>query len=99
MFPIEISAAEARELLANDPTAVLIDCREEEEYAVSRIDGSRLIPMSQFMDRLSELEPVRGNRLVVHCQHGFRSLRVVNALRARGFDHAQSMAGGIEVWE
>ena len=49
-------------------------------------------------DRLSELEPQRAQRIVIHCHHGGRSLRVANFLRQQGFAHAQSMAGGIDQW-
>jgi rhodanese-related sulfurtransferase len=40
----------------------------------------------------------RDRRIVVHCHHGGRSLRVANWLRGQGFEQAQSMAGGIDAW-
>ena len=59
---------------------------------------SLLIPMRTIPERLAELEPRRGDRIVVHCHHGVRSLRVARFLRERGFVNAQSMTGGIEAW-
>lgn len=81
-----------------EPHSVLLDCREREEHAVARIDGARLIPMSELAARVGELTMPRDARFVVHCHHGGRSLRVVHWLRGQGFSHAQSMAGGIDQW-
>lgn len=77
---------------------LLLDCREPDEHGIARIEGAVLIPMRTIPERLAELEPRRGDRIVVHCHHGGRSLRVARFLRERGFVNAQSMAGGIEAW-
>ena len=60
--------------------------------------GGRPMPMSQLVERAGELEPHRAGRIVCYCHHGVRSLQVVHWLRQQGFAHAQSMAGGIDVW-
>jgi rhodanese-related sulfurtransferase len=54
--------------------------------------------MSEMAERVGELEPYRDWRIVVHCHHGGRSLRVANWLRGQGFANAQSLAGGIDAW-
>lgn len=77
---------------------VLIDVREPEEDELARIHGAKLIPMSQFRERIEELEPLRERHLVIHCHHGGRSLRVTEALRSQGFAKVQNMAGGIDDW-
>ncbi len=97
-LPYEISVAETKELLQQPGAILLVDCREADEYAIAKIDGAVLIPMSEMGQRLSELEPHRGQRIVVHCHHGGRSMRVTTALRQRGFEQVQSMAGGIDAW-
>lgn len=77
---------------------LFLDCREPDEAAVAKIEGTLLIPMSQLAERAGELETYRQQPVVVHCHHGGRSLRVANWLRNQGFDHAVSMAGGIDQW-
>ena len=52
----------------------------------------------EISERLDELEPWKQKRVVVHCHHGVRSLRVAKWLRERGFEKAQSLRGGIEAW-
>lgn len=97
-LPIEVSVEDVKALKTGGEPFVLIDCREADEYATARIEGARLLPMSEIGQRISELEPLRGQRLVVHCHHGGRSLRVANWLRGQGFPSTQSMAGGIDQW-
>ncbi len=97
-LPIEISCADVKALQDAGAPFLLYDCREAEEHAHSRIAESLLIPMSELRERVAELTPHRGSRVVVHCHHGGRSLRVAAFLRQQGFDQAQSMAGGIEEW-
>lgn len=97
-LPIEISCEEVRQLQQSDTEFALVDCREADEFELCRIDGASLAPMSELRDRLTELEPHRGQRIVVHCHHGGRSLRVAMFLRQQGFQQAQSMAGGIDAW-
>ncbi len=97
-LPAEIEPAEAAALLAESAGCLLLDCRTPEEYATAKIDRARLIPMQDLPERLGELEGWRGQRIIVHCHHGVRSLRVTNWLREQGFEQAQSMRGGIEAW-
>ena len=77
---------------------LLLDCREPDEYELARIEAAVLIPMRLIPERLAELETYREGRVIVHCHHGVRSLRVARFLRERGFRKAQSMSGGIEAW-
>ena len=98
MLPLELSCEDVRSLQQAGAAFAFIDCRESDEYETCRIDGATLLPMSEIRERLAELEPHRGDRIVVHCHHGGRSLRVANFLRQQGYAQAQSMAGGIDAW-
>lgn len=95
---MEISCEDVQQLLQSGEPFAFIDCREADEYDVCRIAGAKLLPMSELRDRLPELESHRSERIVIHCHHGGRSLRVAAFLRQQGFDQAQSMAGGIDAW-
>ena len=77
---------------------LLVDCREADEHATAHIEGARLVPMSELAARVGELEEYRQCVIAIHCHHGGRSLRVARWLREQGFQHAQSMAGGIDQW-
>ncbi len=97
-LPVEIDAAAVKAFMDQQVDFLLIDCRESDERAVCQIANSVLIPMNETPQRLAELERYRDRPIVVHCHGGVRSLRVTHFLREQGFNHTQSMAGGIDAW-
>ncbi|MBI2340146.1 MAG: hypothetical protein HYU99_07275 [Deltaproteobacteria bacterium] len=75
----------------------LIDVREKSEYEICRIDGSTLIPLSEFAKRaLNELKPE--DEIVIHCHHGGRSQKACEYLASQGYKKVANVAGGIEEW-
>jgi rhodanese-related sulfurtransferase len=96
--PLEIDVRSVNEKLNANEDFLFIDCREPDEHTTAHIAAAKLIPMSQFTDRVTELEMHRDKPIVIHCHHGGRSMRVTRWLRENGFPHAQSMAGGIDQW-
>ena len=98
MHPLEIDCHTVHARRTAGEKLLLLDCREPDEYDTVHIAGAQLIPMSQLVDRLAELEPHRQQPIVVHCHHGGRSLRVANWLTQQGFTDVKSMAGGIDQW-
>lgn len=98
-LPLEVTCQSVHEQLQTCDEFVLIDCRELDEWNHVRIEGARLVPMSELTERVKDLAELREKRLVVYCHHGVRSLRVAHWLRREaGFLSAQSMAGGIDAW-
>ena len=97
-LPIEIDVASVKQMLDRGEKFVLLDCREPAEVATARIAGSTHIPMREIPSRLAELGGDQAGRVVVHCHHGGRSLRVTQFLRQQGFTQAQNMSGGIDDW-
>jgi rhodanese-related sulfurtransferase len=96
--PLEVDCATTKRKLDAGEPLFFVDCREADEFAVARIDGATLIPMSEMADRLADFQPHADKPIIVHCHHGGRSLRVAMWLRQQGYLQAQSMAGGIDQW-
>ena len=65
-------------------------------HMVARIDGALLVNKADSMAKV--LAWPKETRILVHCHHGIRSLDAVAYLRERGFEQAQSVAGGIDAW-
>ncbi len=97
-LPLEIDVQAVRTLRESDTPFLLLDCREPDEHAIASIPGAVLVPMAEIPERLDQLASHRTRRIIVHCHHGGRSLRVTRWLRAQGFAGAQNMAGGIDAW-
>ena len=97
MLPPEISVDTLAKLLKQENPPLLLDVREPWETQTASLPGATLIPMGDIPSRAhQELDP--DQPIVVLCHHGARSLNVTMWLRAQGFDHAQSLAGGIDHW-
>lgn len=93
----EISATELKKKMDAGDDFQLIDVREENEFAVAKIDGAVLIPLSQLSEKLSEISPDK--ETVVMCRSGARSARVIQFLEASGFPSKLSnLRGGILAW-
>lgn len=97
-LPLETTCADVQALRQEKADFLFLDCREQNEHALVHIGGAELLPMSELAGRVAELAPYRERRIVVHCHHGGRSLRVAQWLRNQGFAQAQSLAGGIDQW-
>ncbi len=75
---------------------VLLDVREPWEFELARIEGSKLIPMSQLEERFTELD--LGSETVVICHHGNRSSYVAQALQRTGFEKVLNLEGGLDAY-
>ncbi len=99
IVPVETSPQDIQRRIDAGEPLVLIDVREPEEFAITRIEGATLIPMRSIPASLQQLEAKAGEAiLIVFCHHGVRSLNVVHWLREQGVPSCQSMAGGIDAW-
>lgn len=95
---MEIDCQSVKAKLDAKEDFVFIDCREQKEYDLVKIEGATLIPMSEIQARVAELEQHKDSDIIVHCHHGGRSLNVAMWLKEQGFQNPLSMAGGIDVW-
>ena len=75
----------------------LIDVREADEWAITRLPQAELIPLSQFQQRAAtELSP--DEPLILYCHHGMRSGRAQGYLKAQGYANVLNLTGGIDAW-
>jgi rhodanese-related sulfurtransferase len=97
MLEPEITAEVFAQQRLEPAAPLLLDVREPWEYTLASIPGSLLMPMGDVPSRAhQELDP--DQPIVVLCHHGMRSLSVTMWLREQGFEHVQSLAGGIDRW-
>ena len=90
--------------LARRPDVLLLDVREEDEFAVSHIAGAERVDPDvwrwTFMNRFGE--KVRGKTVVFYCSVGVRSSRLAErvqaALKEQGAKAVYNLDGGIFAW-
>jgi len=91
-----ISPETLNEKLSNGESPVLLDVREEWEFEICNIEGSRHIPMSQVVSAMESLD--KDTETVVICHHGSRSQQVAQYLESLGFSRIANLKGGIDAW-
>jgi len=94
----EVTPRQVKAMLDKGEPFVFIDCRLPNEYQITHIDGTELIPLQQLPQHLPRLAAHRREKIVVHCRSGGRSLQFAKILRQQGFADVKSMAGGILLW-
>lgn len=98
-LPLEVTPLEVKRRLDAGEALVLIDVREPQEFALTQIPGSELLPMNTIPANLQQVETkAESGTVVVFCHHGMRSLNTAAWLRRQGVENVQSMSGGIDQW-
>jgi len=92
----DLGPKEVERLLKQDGKMVLLDVREPHEYEIVKIEGSRLIPLSELHLRTNELDTA--DTIVTYCHHGQRSLQAIKTLESFGFKKLKHLRGGIDAW-
>ncbi|MBN8441102.1 MAG: rhodanese-like domain-containing protein [Thauera sp.] len=86
-------------LLINREDAVVVDVRDQGEYAQGHIPNARHVPLADLTRRISELEKLKGRPLILCCASGARSSSAVSQLKKAGFDKLYNLRGGLAEWE
>lgn len=77
---------------------VLVDCREESEWANGRIPGAIHIGKGVIERDIETKVPDHAAKIVIYCGGGFRSALAAENLQRMGYQDVISMDGGIRVW-
>ena len=93
-----VTTLEATQLI-NRQDALVVDVREQAEYAQSHILNSRLLPLSQIEARIGDIEKFKDKPVIVYCATGNRSSAAAAALRKRGFSNVLNLSGGLSAWQ
>ncbi len=97
--PPVVTVDQARQLLSDDSTVVVLDVRTKEEYdgPSGHLRGAILIPIQELADRIGELQPFKEREILAYCRVGRRSEKAAILLTGKGF-RAVTMEGGIVRW-
>ena len=94
----EVTPRDVKSMLDRHEKFMFIDCRNPNEFEITKIDGAKLIPLPEVARRMGELKGHESEKIVVHCKSGARSMQFTQILRQQGFKDVRSMAGGILLW-
>ncbi len=79
--------------------ALILDVREDKEFAAGHIPKAKHIPLGKLATRIQELDKHKAKPILVTCRSGQRSARACGILKKAGFTTVYNQAGGIIAWE
>jgi rhodanese-related sulfurtransferase len=94
----EINATQAHDLCLSDPRALLIDVREDREFAIDSCKGSIHIGKGVIERDIEKYVPEKARPIILYCGGGFRSALAADAVQSMGYTRVYSMDGGIRRW-
>ena len=92
-----LSAAEGVTLI-NRANALVLDVREDAEFASGHIAEAMHIPLDSLAERLGELKKYQNKTILVNCQRGMRSAKACDILRKAEFTQVHNLQGGLNAW-
>lgn len=92
-----LTTAEAINLI-NRSHAIVLDVREDAEFANGHIVDAKHIPVDKLAERLNELAKYKDKPILVNCQRGMRTAKACDILRKAEFTQVHVLQGGLDAW-
>ena len=94
----EVDARVAVQLI-NYQDALVLDVRDDSEYASGHLPNSKHIPSEKMEERWTELQKFKEKPIVVIYRSGIRSNHTSLLLKKNGFGQVFNLMGGIDTWK
>lgn len=89
----------AATLLFNREGAIFVDVRPEADYRKAHLPGALHVSASALEQSLDRLKRYQDKPIIVYCNTGMSTGRVVAQLKKRGFDRVYQLRGGLTSWQ
>ena len=93
----QITAEQAKTIMDTEKDYIIIDARNEEEFAEGHIENAILIPEYEIADRAEKELPDKEQLILVYCRSGRRSKIASEELVKLGYTNVKEF-GGIIDW-
>jgi len=94
----EASVDEVKAMLDRGDKFVLVDVREESEWATDHLPGALRLGKGVIERDVEQKVPDPATPLVLYCGGGYRSALAADNLQKMGYTNVISMDGGIRGW-
>lgn len=94
----ETTVIEVKSRLDKGEKLLLIDVREESEFATDHIPGAIHLSKGVIERDIELAVPDLATEIILYCGGGFRSALSAENLARMGYSNVISMDGGIRVW-
>lgn len=91
---IDIEADELAMDLGHDDKMVVVDVRDENDFAAGHISGATHLPLSEMSDVLSIASLPEEANLYIHSGSGYRSVIAASLIKRQGIHNLRNIIGG-----
>ena len=95
----EIDIEQYKKMLEDGDPHVLVDVREDSEWAAGHASGAEHIGKGVIERDIEAKVPDKNATLVLYCGGGYRSALAGDALRSMGYGRVISLDGGWRAWQ
>ena len=88
-----------KKMLAEDQRPLLIDTREDNEWAAGHAAGAVHLSKGIIERDIETKVPDKSTIMVLYCGGGFRSALAADALQKMGYSNVISLDGGWRAWQ
>jgi thiosulfate sulfurtransferase len=92
-----VSVPEFKQLIASEPQAMILDCRDLKDYKAAHIDNALHVHEGLRDALIKKGEKQRP--LLIYCYYGHASEHLAQMFADFGFEKAYSLAGGFSGWK
>jgi UPF0176 protein len=98
----QLTPAAWKQMMEQDPDAVLLDIRNRYESAAGRFENAVVCDIEHFRELpayLEQLARLKDKRVMMYCTGGIRCEKASALFRQRGFQHVYQLHGGIVTYQ
>jgi rhodanese-related sulfurtransferase len=85
--------------LMNQPATLVLDIRDDKDYAAGHLPRARHIPLKELEARSTEIQKFKDKPVLVTCRSGNRAGSATRLLKKLGFNNVFHLKGGLVAWE
>ncbi len=90
----EVTIEQARERLHQNPTAILMDVREDSEWQNGHARGAKHLGKGILERDLEKTVPDPATEIIMYCGGGYRSVLTADVAQKMGYSKVSSLIGG-----
>lgn len=95
----DISIEESKKLINEGEVTLILDVRNEDEFAEGHLKNAIQIPVDKLKEELGDIEKFKNELVLVYCKTGNRSADAMDILKENGFTNLVHMKDGISKWD
>jgi rhodanese-related sulfurtransferase len=83
----------------NRRKATVLDLRPEQAFKVGHLPGAKHVPPEEIALKVEKLKLDRKNPLILVCETGASSRKVITEMKKLGFAEVGCLDGGVQAWQ